>query len=102
MVDFNSTIRYLSTIHAEKRAIERTGCHPKEAQIVVRELADNGRLILEIGRHRYLKCGEFFLPCILHRQFTNHNIYVVKSVLKWDMVKHRLQRIVDKYCTTID
>ena len=98
MVDFkDSTIQYYSSSHAELRLTQRTDCPPHQAAQMVRALAREGNLLFEVGRHRYIRNKDLFLPCVVHRHSINRNIYVVKSVLTWDMVKDRLQRVMDMY-----
>jgi len=98
MVDFNlAPIQYYSSSHAELRVTQRTDCPPHRAAQMVRTLAQEGNLLFEVGRHRYIRNGDLFLPCVIHRNSINRNIYVVKSVLRWDMVQGRLQRVIDRY-----
>jgi hypothetical protein len=93
---FDESIIYLSSSHAEEQLVARTGCSPENAQNEVVRLAYEGKLLIVVDDYRYIKNGDLFLPCI---QYTGKpsNYYRVKSVLTWDMVDYRLQRIIDNY-----
>lgn len=96
-MDFDdSTIQYVSSLHAEERLVERGNHTWEEARRTIVNLANSGELLVEVEDHRYLKSGEFYLPCVRHRHL-GKNVYVVKSVLTWDMVDYRMQNIIDKY-----
>jgi hypothetical protein len=96
MVFNHSTIKYVSSFHAEERLIERGNCTWEEARAKVINLAENGELILEVDDYRYMKNEDYYLPCIQDR-YLGANTYRVKSVLTWDMVDYRLQNIIDNY-----
>jgi len=102
-MDFNCVqpIVYLSSYHAEERIVDRTGCSRMEAPQKVVEIAESAQLFLEFGPYRYLRSadGNLFLPCILDKYSNNNYTYKVRSVLRWEMVKDRLQRVVDKYAS---
>jgi len=102
-MDFNyvQPIVYLPSIHAEERIVKRTGCSRMEAPHKIVEIAETAYLFLEFGPYRYLRSadGELFLPCILDKYSNNNYTYKVRSVLRWDMVEERLQRVVDKYAS---
>lgn len=96
-MDFDdSAIQFVSSLHAEERLVERGNHSWEEARSAVVELARTSELLIEVDDHRYLKNGEFYLPCVRHR-YLGSNVYVVKSVLTWDMVDYRLQNIIDNY-----
>lgn len=88
---------YLSSSHAEKRIVERANCFPRFAKRHLKALVEQAELLGEFGNHRYLRYGNLFFPCTLHWKSHEQDVYVIKSVLRWDMVKHRFQRVVDKY-----
>lgn len=92
-MDFNYT-QYWSTKHALKRLYQRSEYKNRQkGSITLIQLAKKGDILLDVGKHRYIRTGEYFLPCLK----VDHGIYLVKSVLTWDMVKDRMQRIIDNY-----
>ena len=64
---------------------------------MVEEKARKGKILLDAGKHRYIRKDDLFLPCILLEEKDGVKYYKVKSVLNWYMVKDRLQNIVDNY-----
>lgn len=86
-------VRYEAGYHSCQRAAERLNISETEAKEVIEQLVSTGKVLLDTRYHRYIKNGEMFFPCIKRRD----NSFIVKSVLLWDMVKDRVQRIVDKY-----
>lgn len=96
MVFNDSKIKYVSSFHAEERLVERGSHNWNEARAKVIALAETGQLIVEVDDYRYIKNGDYYLPCVQHEHFGS-NTYCVKSVLTWDMVDYRFQNIIDKY-----
>lgn len=96
---FDDQIVYLASPHAEDQIVARTGCSLKKAKSEVEKLAKEGELLIEVDNYRYIKNGELYLPCI---QYTGRpkNYFRVKSVLTWDMVDYRFQKVIDNYHLT--
>lgn len=101
MTVFNqSIIDYVSGPHAIKRVKQRLNIEQDIADYFIREKALQGKILLDIKNHRYIKNGELFFPCVKIK----NNLYKVKSVLTWDMVSERFQYIldnIDKYDNAI-
>lgn len=97
MTIFNK-VHYQPSTHAEERTIERTPLAENriEARKAVSKLASTGRLIQDFNGYRYIQNGAYYLPCIK----TSENQYYVTTLMTWDMVKHRLQSVVDYYSNT--
>lgn len=93
---FDEEIVYFSSYHAEEQLVSRSGCSPDVAKGEVIKLAQEGELLIEVNDYRYIKNGDFFLPCV-HYAGKPRNYYRVKSVLTWDMVDYRLQNVIDNY-----
>jgi hypothetical protein len=98
-VNIFDEIRYLSTDHSVKRLRQRFSrfkhLRYSQAEQKCEELADTGQLLIEIDDYRYIKNGDVYIPCMRHYKYKN--AYVTKSILTWEMVKERLQSIIDRY-----
>ena len=57
-----------------------------EALEGIKQNVSTGDTFLTVNNHRYIKNGELFFPCAKIMP----NIYVVKTVLKWNMVEQRM------------
>jgi hypothetical protein len=91
-------VRYFSSEHAEMRFIERTdwSSSKEAARDHIIKMAYNGSIILESKQYRYIQNGDYYLPCIKWSS-RGENVYRIKTVMTWDMVKDRFQSVVDKY-----
>lgn len=95
MMDFDF-INYSVSEHSIERYIDRVySCCPEEAEELILDKVNKGKILLDIGNHRYVRYENLFFPCVR----INQKLYKVKSVLTWDMVEHRIQRVVDNYIT---
>jgi hypothetical protein len=90
-------VQYAGSNHAVKRAKQRTGILPSYARQNIQNFCKNGEVILEVDDYRYIRFKDeeydLFFPCIKWSE----NAYVIKTTLRWDMVQHRLQNIIDNY-----
>lgn len=81
---------YKATLHAVNQIKERTGSQFSPAE--VEELCKEGEVVIDTQTHRYIRNGDFFFPCA-----KEPDAYHIKTTMLWDMVKHRLQRVIDLY-----
>lgn len=64
-------------------------CYADVQQLVQADI-DKGYVFLEQGRHRYIRSGNLFIPCI---RFAADQ-YVVKSILLWDSMVARERDVI--------
>ena len=90
-------VQYAGSHHAVKRAKQRTSILPSYARQNIQNFCKQGEIILEVDDYRYIRFRDdeydLFFPCIKWSE----NAYVIKTTLRWDMVKYRLQNIIDNY-----
>jgi hypothetical protein len=83
--------------HAIKRSKKRTNIMPSYARENIRNFCKRGEVLLEVDDYRYIRFKDdeydLFFPCIKWKE----DAYVIKTVLRWDMVSYRLQNIIDNY-----
>lgn len=97
---------YYSGPHARERVVERVPeANWDNADEVIINLAEEGTIMAEVKKegkkYRYLRSGDFFLPCVADFGY----IFKVMSVLPWDMIKRNentsdfeaLQYRLDRY-----
>jgi hypothetical protein len=62
----------------------------------IKNLAETGVIVLDVKEHRYIRNDDLFIPCIRWEE-KGKNVFRVKSILTWDMVEDRVQRVIDNY-----
>jgi hypothetical protein len=84
-------VRYEISSHAMERYIER---YPEENTVNIRDFilkkVKEGNVVLDEDKHRYIRNGDLFFPCIKWEE-RGKNVYNVKSFLTWEMVSHKFQ-----------
>lgn len=86
---------YEASPHAIDRYCERfPNINRKQAKKQLIERMENGKILLDVNNHRYIRSDDLFIPCSKWIE-KGDNVFNAKSVLTWDMVKHRIQRVVD-------
>lgn len=93
-------VTYWANTHTIKRITERfTGTPRKHAKGIAEAMAYEADLLIEFGPFRYLKYGNFFLPCV--RKSKTKKFYTITSFLTWNMIEqgdgNGLQIEVNKY-----
>lgn len=90
-------VQYLASNHAVFRCKKRTNILPSYARENIQNFCRNGEVLLEVDDYRYIRFKDdeydLFFPCIKWSE----NAWVVKTTMKWEMVSHRLQNIIDNY-----
>lgn len=93
MIVFNYS-KYFPSDHAQKRFLERSQLIDGLSSFdSILKCIQMGSIILDVNHHRYIRYHDLFIPCV---KLDNHT-YLVKSVLTWDMVKDRIQTVIDNY-----
>jgi hypothetical protein len=82
--------------HARTRLAERNKVPFDKSEGKAIELINDGKLLLETDKFRYVKNGNLFFP--LKKDTSDTNEYTLTTVLLYDsMVEKRFQQIVDIY-----
>lgn len=92
--------RYIASGHSIKRGKQRTTIFPSYVKENIENYCIKGEVLLEVDHYRYIRFKDsedenldLFFPCIKYKE----NVYIIKTTLTWDMVKERLQNIIDNY-----
>ncbi len=82
--------------HARTRLAERNKVPFDKSEQKAIELINEGKLLLETDKFRYVKNGNLFFP--LKKDYSESHEYTLTTVLLFDeMVENRFQSIVDNY-----
>lgn len=89
-------VQYIPSSHAVSRWCSdriQPSTPISDAYRIIGDIVKSGEVLLDVGRHRYVKKDNLFFPCVRLNKF----MYRIKSVLTWDMVEHRMDKIIQKY-----
>lgn len=98
-MDFNPT-EYQASGHSvdmwneRELEVDKNAHREQSAKDLVNKVSE-GTIVLDCGQHRYIRNGHLFFPCIKLKYAVGTVRYRVKTVMFWDMVSYRFQRIVD-------
>lgn len=91
-----SSDQFVISDHAIQRwCSERVNpeCERQDARQGIEKNVKTGSTFLTVNNHRYIRNGDLFFPCAKILP----NIYVVKTVLQWNMVERRMNHLKHIY-----
>jgi len=100
----NNLVKYIVTDHAvhkykkrSKKYLDKTIDKNKEdIENIIEKKCYRGEVIIETDEYKYIKHGNWFLPCS-KKDDADIESWYVKSILTWDMFKNNMQEKVEKY-----
>lgn len=94
MIVFNNTV-YIPGRHAVDRLLERLPeIPPQNAKSFIQYMAENGKVVIEVGKYRYIDYDGVILPCVKK----GPKLYKVASILTKDLLEeYSLQDRINYY-----